>query len=356
MDIYYLLLLSKTLFFIFIIGLTGYKVFKILKIPSPALTGALFANAITSVLGIKWVELPSGFNVFLQILIGIMVGSQFNKDTIKTLKKYLFQGIIISLYMVIVGFGLGYLIYITTDIDLGTALISTSPGGIAEMSVLAITYDFEIHKVIWFQFSRVLVVTSTVPILVLKNHKEENKQYVSINNNNSKIEKMEYNLCFTFAVGILGGCIAWRIGIPSGGTIGALLAVGTIRTINNRFKSLPRKYAFYAEIGIGASLGLVFTPEVANSFLDLLGISIIFMIIIFINVNVLSYVTHKIFNWELATAYLACAPAGMSQMVSIALNMNEDVILASVIHTIRLIFIITILPFVISFITNWQIA
>ncbi|MGB4439313.1 MAG: AbrB family transcriptional regulator, partial [Sedimentibacter sp.] len=59
---------------------------------------------------------------------------------------------------------------------------------------------------------------------------------------------------------------------------------------------------------------------------------------------ILSYITHKLFKWDLTTSLLACAPAGISQMSSIALDMNADAVIVSIIQTIRLITIIVFLP------------
>ncbi|MGB4438614.1 MAG: AbrB family transcriptional regulator, partial [Sedimentibacter sp.] len=286
MDVGYEILLLVTLSCMFVLGFIGFKLFEFIKIPAPALTGSLFTNAIATSMGANWVNIPIEINIFLQILIGIMIGSQFNNDKIKQIKNLALPGLIVALWMVIVGLGLGFLIAKLTNIDLGTALFSAAPGGLSEMSILAITYKLDVPKVVMFQFLRIVVVYFTVPIMAFRFHNTlDNKSNLEciISNVDNKSNKEEYHLAFTFLIGTLSGFIAWKIGIPAGGIIGPIFVVGGFRCINYKIKALPKKYIAFAQIGLGASLGLTFTPDVAKSLLDLIGISTLFTLIMSIN-------------------------------------------------------------------------
>jgi membrane AbrB-like protein len=101
---------------------------------------------------------------------------------------------------------------------------------------------------------------------------------------------------------------------------------------------------------LGASLGLTFTPEVAGTLTDMAGISVIFSVLIVLNGIILGFAIHKLFKIDLITSLLACAAAGVSQMSAIALDMDADAVVVSVIQSIRLVAIVLILPPVIIYI------
>lgn len=336
-----------TLFLVIIIGFIGYLIFKYLKMPAPALTGSLVTNAIATSLGVVWAEIPVLIIVLLQSMIGMMMGVRFSKDRIKQIKKLAFPGLVVALWMVFVGLGLGYLISKTTNLDIGTALFGAVPGGMTEMSVLAIMYNLDVPKVVLFQFLRVVVIYFSVPLMasyVYRNAPDSKEQICKMNESIKSSENVEYNVVITLLVGIIAGYVAWKLNIPAGAIIGSLVAVGGLRSYGMRLKALPKQSIICTQVGLGAFLGLTFTPSVASTLIDMIGISIVFTFFTTINGFVLGYIMHRIFKWDLITSLLACASAGISQMSSIALEMDADAVVVSVIQTIRLIVIILILP------------
>jgi uncharacterized membrane protein AbrB (regulator of aidB expression) len=78
---------ASTIIFVFVSGYLGYLLFKRIKMPAPGLTGSLAANAIAASLGIEFEVIPIQVNFLLQALIGIIVGSQFNREKIKQIKS-----------------------------------------------------------------------------------------------------------------------------------------------------------------------------------------------------------------------------------------------------------------------------
>ena len=333
---------------VIIIGFTGYKLSKKLKIPAPGLTGSLLANAAITASGVKWASVPVVFNLLLQVMIGIMVGSQFNKEKVKQIKIVALPSVLFSIWMIIIGLALGYLISKLTGIDIGTALFSAVPGGMSEMSFLAIMYNLNVPIVVLFQFLRIVMVYITVPTVVDRLYKTKLKTNNEVKINKDIISNQnshdEYHVFFTILIGIISGYIAFSIDIPGGAIIGSLIAVGGSRSIGIKLQALPKKYVVAAQIGLGASLGLTFTPEVAASLVDMIGVSVLFSLLIVLNGLIVGYIVHKAFKIDLITSLLACAAAGISQMSAIALDMDADAVIVSVMQSIRLIFIVMILP------------
>lgn len=339
----------------FLLGCVGYYIFNAIHMPAPGLTGALVINAIVTSLGAPWSKLPIGIILVLQIMIGIMIGSQFNKEKFKQIKKLAIPGLVVGLWMILTGLILGFAIAKLTNIDIGTALFSAVPGGLTEMSVLAMAYHLDVPKVVLFQFLRVVGVYLTVPLMAshyCKGNMKSKKEAVVTKEECSLEIKKEMNIFYTVILGGLSGYIAWILKIPAGAIIGPMLIIGGLRTYGCQLKALPRKSIISAQIGLGAFLGLTFTKEVAGTMIRMLPVSLFFTFLILANGFFLGVFLHKVFKWELTTALLACAAAGVSQMSAIALEMDADAIIVSVIQTIRLVMIILILPPLILLIIN----
>lgn len=339
--------LLTTIISVTVIGYLGYLLFRKVKMPAAGLTGSLFANAVITALGVKWASLPIALNIFLQTIIGVMIGSQFNKEKIKQIKKLALPSLLVGLWMITIGLCIGYLIANISDIDIGTALFSAVPGGMSEMSVLAMMYGLNVPIVVLFQFLRIVMVYFTVPIIAkyLNSKVNEPSEKDVINCTSSELNgNKEYNVILTILIGVLAGYTGWILNIPGGTIIGSLIAVGGLRSSGVKLKALPKKYVVAAQIGLGTTLGITFTPEVAKSLTDMLGMTILFSFIIVLNGLILGFVVHKLFKIDLITSLLACAAAGVSQMSAIALDMDADAVIVSVVQSIRLVAIVLILP------------
>ena len=346
--------LGLTLILVYIIGYLGYILFKRFKIPAAGLTGSLAANAIASLLGVNFAEIPTCINILLQISIGIIAGSQFGKERNKQIKLLALPGILAALWALAVGLFLGFLIYILTDIDIGTTLFAAAPGGMSEMSMLAKMYGLDVPIVVLFQFLRIIMVYFSIPLVVSYFAKRSDSNTKIIFNKDSKVKleygKKRYPLFFTIIIGLVAGFIAWKINIPGGAIIGSLFAVGACRSLGVNLKTMPKRYISIYQIGLGASLGLAFTPEVASSISGMLGITVLFSFLTVLSGIILGLIMHKKFDIDLTTSLLACAMAGMSQMSAIALEMDADSVVVSVIQSIRLTSIALIFPSIVIYI------
>lgn len=340
--------LGLTLILVYIIGYFGYLLFNRFKIPAAGLTGSLAANAAVNLLGVNFAVLPVWIGVLLQIAIGITAGSRFSKEKNKQIKALALPSIISAFWAVTIGLSLGFLIYILTDIDIGTALFASAPGGISEMSAVAMMYDFDVPTVVLFQFLRIIMVYFSIPLVAsyFSKRSDGNTKIIfdkksTVNNEN---ENKCYPLIYTILIGAAAGIIAWKISIPGGAIVASLVAVGVCKSLGVNLKPMPKNYISIYQIGLGASLGLTFTPEVASSISGMLGIIVLFSFLTVLSGIVLGLVLHKKFGIDLTTSLLSCAMAGVSQMSAIALEMDADSVVVSVIQSVRLTSIILIFP------------
>ena len=342
-----------TFFLIILLGFLGYFLFDLFKIPGSAITGSLVLVALFSSFGVAWAELPSFTSTFFQIIIGIAIGCRFDREKLPQMKRLVLPGLLVSVWMLLTGLICGFLLTSFTDLELGTALYSSVPGGIAEMGLIALSHDLSVPMVSMFQLARVIVVQMAVPIIALKWKSVRDVSPVSsadfegtgeTNNNGNWVKVLA-----TFLIGSLGGLMARSLGVPVGGMLGAMVATGFLRTAGFPLQGFPRGIVTIAQIGIGSYLGMTFSPETASNLQMMLLPTIGFSVFLVISGIALAFVARTVFGWDLTTSLLACSAAGVTQMSAIALDMKADAVTVGLVQIMRLALIVLTMPVII----NW---
>lgn len=143
-------------------GLTGSR----LKIPAGSLIVAMLTiMAFKLITKTDW-AMPKGFNFFLQIALGIMVGASFQPDMVPALKKLFFP--VLASTVTLVGMGILLSIIFTRMgiLDAPSAYLGTSPGAMSALIVLAFDSGSSVTLVVCFHFFRVVFVILTAPLLL----------------------------------------------------------------------------------------------------------------------------------------------------------------------------------------------
>ncbi len=333
---------------IFFLGYLGYRVFRRLHIPGGAVTGSLVMVAALSSQGVVWADLPSFVSTVFQVVIGIMIGCKFSREKITRLRSLIVPGLMVSAWMLCTGLLVGLLMAKITGLSLGTALYGAVPGGLAEMGLIALSYNLSVPVVSLFQFVRVMVVQLVIPpIASMYGHskKEEavSKEIEATDETGDK-EKKYYGILLTLMAGGCGGFAAKYLGIPVGGMIGAMVVVGVLRSAGVPLKEMPAWVSVSAQIGLGGYLGSTFTPEIIDVFHRMLFPTLVFSAAIVASGVVLGFLVHRIFGWDLATSLMSCAAAGATQMSVIALDMGADAVTVGLIQVMRLATIVLLMP------------
>jgi membrane AbrB-like protein len=348
--------LPVTIIVVFCLGYLGYRVFRLLHIPGGAIMGALVMVAIISSRGVKWAELPSFSTVFFQVVIGITIGCRFSKKQTSRIKSLFIPGLIVSVWMLCTGLGAGILLTRFTDFDLGTALYGSVPGGMSEMSLMALSYNLNVPVVSMLQIVRVIGVNLAVPLIAARyghtlRETAAGKQCPIINSAHETQEK-ELGVGYTLILGVCGGFAAKYAGVPVGGMLGAMAVIGALRSYGIQLRELPRWAVITSQVCLGGYLGTTFTPEVAGVLLSALVPALIFSVAVILSGIALAFFVHCLFGWDFTSSLLACAAAGVTQMSATALDMDADAALVGLIQIMRLSIILPLMPTIITLMIN----
>lgn len=143
-------------------GLAGSR----LKIPAGGLIAAMVSIIVFKLITKTHWEMPRGFNFVLQIALGIMVGASFQPAMLPVLKQLFFPVVTSTVTLVGVGILLAVIFARLQILDAPAAYLSTSPGAMSALIVLALESGASATLVVCFHFFRVVFVLLTAPLFL----------------------------------------------------------------------------------------------------------------------------------------------------------------------------------------------
>lgn len=154
----------------FLIAWTGVYAAKKLKFPARWLLGSMIAVAFTQVIiGALGSELtawwPHGMNIISQVFLGASIGSRFNKEMFRGVRKTLAVALTGSIGLVIAMLLCAFAVSKLTGISLTTSILAFSPGGIAEMASTSVALHADSTFVVTVQVLRLILVIAMLPPL-----------------------------------------------------------------------------------------------------------------------------------------------------------------------------------------------
>jgi membrane AbrB-like protein len=149
-----------------VLGCLGGVVGSRLKIPAGSLIVAMLTIIAFKLLTKTHWEMPKGFNFFLQVALGIMVGASFQPAMLPILKKLFFPVLASTITLVGVGILLSLIFTRLNILDAPAAYLGTSPGAMSALIVLAFESGSSATLVVCFHFFRVVFVILTAPLFL----------------------------------------------------------------------------------------------------------------------------------------------------------------------------------------------
>lgn len=127
-------------------------------VPNAWVIGPLSVAIALTAGGVHLSRLPEWVIAGGQLFIGISLGTRFSPGFVHTAPRFLASCAACSLAMMVLAGGFGLVLSALAGINAGTAILATSPGGIAEMSLTARVLHLGVPIVTAFHVSRMVAV------------------------------------------------------------------------------------------------------------------------------------------------------------------------------------------------------
>lgn len=335
-------------------GVLGSLCAKKMKIPGGALIGALLFSVIFNVVTGKGYFHEGCLNG-LRFLTGIYLGTRIDRATLSRLRTVWKAALVMLLGLFFMNAAVGSLMSNMCGMDIGTAVMATAPGGMTELSLYASEIGADVAMVATLQVIRVFTNIGIMPF-VIKNLTgrrvpvQQQKSAEACKKKFSK-EKRKHPIAVTAPVMLAGACVGvWilgKTGIPSSLMLGAM--AGTL-AVNLTFEEvrLPTPAGIILQTVTGAYVGTTVTRQQLSSLLYMLPGVFLMIISFLIGTVILGILIYRLTDIDFATALFSCAPGGISDMALIAVEMKADVAVIVAMHTVRLISLVVVVPYIIT--------
>lgn len=335
--------------FVICLGISylGGFIAKKLKLPASFLLGGIIAVGAFSVLTQK-AYCPKEINYLLQILSGLVIGSNITIKEIKGLKNIVLPMVFILVGLLLNNLLVGTLIHFASGIDILTALISSIPGGITESALMAGQMGADVPTVALMQLCRLIGSLLVFPLIIkFLTRKDSVLEEVIIEKEVKKPFSVNH-LILSIIVAFIGGFIGYFLNfIPASLLVFSMIAVA-IFNISTGNATCPRSFKKGIQGLSGVYVGCKVTMATIMG-LKTLIIPIIILLLGFFVINTLiGLAASKLLKQDKGKMLFCCIPAGASDIALIASDMGYDSPDIAVFQLARLVTCIVIFPQVIK--------
>ena len=142
------------------IALAGLAFGRVTRLPVPHMLGPLVFALILSMSGLVQVDFPEWLTHLAQYMIGTALGAQFSGMSRKLLVKGLGMGLLVGTYMLALGATIALILTNFVPAEFPALFVSFAAGGLAEMSLIALSLNFNPVVVALHHLIRIILTVS----------------------------------------------------------------------------------------------------------------------------------------------------------------------------------------------------
>jgi membrane AbrB-like protein len=144
-------------------GVIGYVGAKRLRLPAAALIGPLFLSAAVHLGGLTSSSVPAEIAAVAQIVVGAAIGGRFAGVTLSQVGRIARLAVLTSAISIGAAVVVAEAVSRFTTINLATLFLGLAPGGLAEMSLIALALGVDTAFVTVMHFFRVAMIMLLAP-------------------------------------------------------------------------------------------------------------------------------------------------------------------------------------------------
>lgn len=322
-----------------------------IKLPGGMMVGAaLGAGAVSLALGDA--QLPSVAKTAAQVVVGAFIGSGVSRQDLRQMRQVVKPAAFILGGLLALNVLTGLIIHRVSDMDLLTAFMSTTPGGISDIPLIAADMGADASKVLVLQFVRFLLGIGLFPSMIAAFTRDEAQQAGDPLKGIKQANPAWPQVMLTLLVALLCGLLGRWSGIPAG-----TMAFATIGSI--LFKLLYPKAGIPGWLRVvaqclsgayvGATIGWRQVQEVATLPLP----ALILALSLLTGTTLIGWALYRMKRFTLREGMMAATPAGASDMVLISADMGIHNINLVLVHIIRVIVVVTLFPVILKLLAMW---
>lgn len=316
-------------------------------IPGARLIGPILLIGTLNIMEIEF-SAPPFFKVVFAIILGVFFGLKIGRKFIEDSKNYLLPIVFMVFWYIGLTMVNGNVLSMFGSEDKATSFLSVIPGGLTEVSIMAMDYEANLVMVTAFQLMRLMTIVMIVPYLVKKYAKPREIALESKLGSGSEGNKSDWiKMINVLIVGCIGGLVFSYMKLPAAFLTGSLIFTSLFSCFGSKYITRPPEVLNnFAQLGMGALIGVTFTRESFMGVVHSFGtIALITGITVFSSF-ILAYFFSKKFKWNYLTSFLSVVPGGLAPIMIMADEIEIDASVIALLQIIRLITAVMVIPFI----------
>lgn len=333
--------LPKILLTLFL-GVIGAIIFIYLNLPLPWLLGSIFITSIITRFRKLPIQSPKVLSTPARVLIGLTIGSAFSPEILQFIDVYLYSLILVIPYTLITIIAGMYYFYRYIGFDKKTAYLSSMPGGVIEMVIIAEEIKANIAKITLVQSSRLFFIVITLPFII------QYVLHIDIAGNKTITEPILdtniFELSILIVLGFLAGFFAKRIKLSAAYLIGPMILSIILHSTGLITAVVPDEFLKFVQVVFGTIIGFTFRDTNFKTIIKVLSSTLGHFIILSLISAVFIFIAFYSFNFSIESVLLAFSPGGQAEINLIAILAGASVPYITLHHIVRLFIVMNLAP------------
>lgn len=301
-------------------------------IPLPWMLGPFFVFATLSAAGMSFVLLPYGREM-AQIAVGLAIGLRFTAASLLALSTLIPEMLAATIYLMAVTTAAAFLFRKLAGVDPITAFFATAAGGVADMAIIAKRFGGVSSSVAVVHAMRVSMVVAVTPFIVLAA--------------SGTFGTGQPETGISPALPILAGLVFATLvafilrptPIPNPWLVGPIIAGMVIGVSGLGGFVVPGWLITLAQVLLGVWLGCQFRRSLLTALPRVTAAALVTAGLLLLAAVAGAWVMSGLSDLPFTTAFLALAPAAVTEMVLIAKVMGLDAETVAAFHVMRILIV-----------------
>jgi uncharacterized protein len=299
-------------------------------VPLAWMLGPLFVTAIAAMSGFDLLPVKWGRELG-QVVVGLAIGLRFTPPVLAATAAMLPAMLLATVYVIVVTTTAAFLIRPLGRVDRKTAFFATAAAGMADMAIVARERGGDADAVSIVHAIRVASIVTAVPLLVVALGDQG-----ALESTAAAATGTVWQLGLMLGLGVLAALAFKPLRFPNPWLVGPIFLAAALAALDILAVGMPRFLLVLAQMMIGIALGCRFSRDLIVRLPRVVGAALVVSLFLIAaaaaGAQVLSFATGLPF----ATAFLALAPAGVTEMVLTAAIMHLDTASVTAFHVMRI--------------------
>lgn len=344
------LILTRRLAETLALAAAGGAAFGLPGLPAGWLSGAILFTAGAALAG-RPVYVPQTLARIIFVILGISLGAAVTPDIVSRIAAWPASMIALALAMSCSTFCVAVYLHRVHGWDSMSALFAAAPGALSQALALAADTSADLRSVAIVQSVRVLVLAVVLPLVI-----------AGLGMAGAPPEPLPMpplreglgELALLVIVSTAAALIAYRVRVPGGLIIGAMLTSGILHGVGIVQINLPPALTIASFVGLGALIGSRFLGTDLVRLRQLFHAAFGALLVGMTVAGVFAAAAAWLLSLNFADVLIAYAPGGLEAMTILAFALHLDPAFVGAHHLWRFLYVSVMMPVAVAYVARRQ--